>query len=499
MTRTALPEVPWSRRDIRLLDAVADSHLNEAARRLRVRSGAIERHLERLDRTAGVPLTLRTPASANLTSFGERVLAAGRRFYVQVDRALGASLYGEGDADESPRILAVATSDPALEELIEDLAAEPGLFLALSHGSPDQVVRQLDAYRVDVAHTSWLSDPRSGIDRAVRVHRALDEPLWVWLPSDHPLAGLTVVSLADLADDRWVSEVGPDSEPVVAAVHRATGLPVPADVEVTISSVARGLLGRGDVVALGSPLAPPLTTGATVRRRLVEGPARTTGLIVDPSVPAHVADHLAGSMAAHYLATVQRRHAPLLDDPWWASWHASRSADPGVRELVGWSATDDPWAGASGASPVGIPQPRAGSPMPPAAEAPPPDAEQQLDVQELHMLRAIAEHGSINRAASAMSISQPALTRRMHRLESRLGAQLLLRTSRGTTLTGPVRQFLDHLTLLEREFHETASVGSAIRRGAVSCAAPHRAATVARHRPVSVTADRTRAHPRRTA
>ncbi len=77
-----------------------------------------------------------------------------------------------------------------------------------------------------------------------------------------------------------------------------------------------------------------------------------------------------------------------------------------------------------------------------------------MDIDEFRVLRAIAEHGSINRAAAVLSISQPALTRRVDRLERRLGMQLLLRTSRGTSLTGPVRTFLEQLTALETEFHE---------------------------------------------
>lgn len=83
----------------------------------------------------------------------------------------------------------------------------------------------------------------------------------------------------------------------------------------------------------------------------------------------------------------------------------------------------------------------------------------QIDVEDLHLLRAVADHGSINRAAAVLSISQSALTRRIHRLELRLGASLLVRSSRGTDLTAPTRQFLDRLASFEAELHAVGLTG----------------------------------------
>ena len=48
---------------------------------------------------------------------------------------------------------------------------------------------------------------------------------------------------------------------------------------------------------------------------------------------------------------------------------------------------------------------------------------------DFRYIAAIAEHGSISRAARAMHISQPALSQRLKRLESKLGASLFDRTA----------------------------------------------------------------------
>jgi len=50
----------------------------------------------------------------------------------------------------------------------------------------------------------------------------------------------------------------------------------------------------------------------------------------------------------------------------------------------------------------------------------------------------IAQRGSINRAAAALSVTQPTLTKSLQRLERELQVKLLERTSAGVSLT-PVK------------------------------------------------------------
>jgi DNA-binding transcriptional LysR family regulator len=64
---------------------------------------------------------------------------------------------------------------------------------------------------------------------------------------------------------------------------------------------------------------------------------------------------------------------------------------------------------------------------------------------------AVAQHGSINRAAVALNLSQPALTRTLQQLESRLGATLLTRSSRGVELTDFGRMLADRAEAIQHE------------------------------------------------
>jgi DNA-binding transcriptional LysR family regulator len=56
----------------------------------------------------------------------------------------------------------------------------------------------------------------------------------------------------------------------------------------------------------------------------------------------------------------------------------------------------------------------------------------------------IARQGTMRRAAEALALSQPALTARVHGLESELGASLFRRSRSGMELTGAGRAFLPH-------------------------------------------------------
>lgn len=63
----------------------------------------------------------------------------------------------------------------------------------------------------------------------------------------------------------------------------------------------------------------------------------------------------------------------------------------------------------------------------------------ELDLHTVRIVRAIAEHGSITGAATALGYSQPAISQHLRRAERRLGLPLVLRVGRSVRLTEPGR------------------------------------------------------------
>jgi DNA-binding transcriptional LysR family regulator len=67
-----------------------------------------------------------------------------------------------------------------------------------------------------------------------------------------------------------------------------------------------------------------------------------------------------------------------------------------------------------------------------------------LDVKQLKVLQAVAEHGSFSAAAEALSYSQPAISQQVAALEKQANATLVDRGSRGVTLTDAGRALVEH-------------------------------------------------------
>jgi LysR family transcriptional regulator, nitrogen assimilation regulatory protein len=72
-----------------------------------------------------------------------------------------------------------------------------------------------------------------------------------------------------------------------------------------------------------------------------------------------------------------------------------------------------------------------------------------VDLRAIRLFICTAELGSVSRAAEAMNIVQPAVTRHIKRLEKELGVVLLTRLPRGVRLTTAGREFLAHCRRIE--------------------------------------------------
>ncbi len=102
-----------------------------------------------------------------------------------------------------------------------------------------------------------------------------------------------------------------------------------------------------------------------------------------------------------------------------------------------------------------------------------------LDPRQLSAFLAVVEHGSIGRAAFALHMTQPAVTRSIKRLEEVVGAQLFVRQATGMVLTSYGEVFENRARLLESEassaIQEIRALRgreySLVRMGAVSSAA----------------------------
>ncbi|MGP4104650.1 LysR family transcriptional regulator [Nonomuraea sp. KM90] len=87
-----------------------------------------------------------------------------------------------------------------------------------------------------------------------------------------------------------------------------------------------------------------------------------------------------------------------------------------------------------------------------------------LDLRLVRYFTAVAEHGHFGRAAEALHITQPSLSRQIRGLERQLGARLLDRTPQGTRLTEAGEVFLPRAKTLLRSAAQAAAQTRAAAR-----------------------------------
>lgn len=92
----------------------------------------------------------------------------------------------------------------------------------------------------------------------------------------------------------------------------------------------------------------------------------------------------------------------------------------------------------------------------------------RIDYLGLVAFVSIADHGSFQRAAQALSLSQAALSHRLRKVEEDLGAPLLIRSSREVSLTPVGQGLLPDARRLLKELHDTYDMFRVRGRGARS-------------------------------
>src|SRR6478736_4963159 len=98
-----------------------------------------------------------------------------------------------------------------------------------------------------------------------------------------------------------------------------------------------------------------------------------------------------------------------------------------------------------------------------------------LDLRKLRYFVAVADRLHFGRAADALHIAQPALSRQIRALEKDLGTSLFTRDSHGVTLTDAGRQLLDDAGPLLASAHAVRRRVSVAGRGGQRLAVGFRA------------------------
>jgi len=96
-----------------------------------------------------------------------------------------------------------------------------------------------------------------------------------------------------------------------------------------------------------------------------------------------------------------------------------------------------------------------------------------IDLRLLRFAKALMDHGSFSRAADALNMAQPSLSRGIQELESRVGTQLFVRSRLGNELTDFGRVFMQHADKIlqhSRDLEQEVALVKGLDAGEVSVA-----------------------------
>ncbi|HKX89020.1 MAG TPA: LysR family transcriptional regulator [Sphingopyxis sp.] len=187
------------RAHIRQFLAVVDAgSFTQAALRIRVTQPALSTGVAELEKLVGSPLFIRNRRQIRLTEAGGRFLPIAR----DLERGFRAadSFGRESDRQASELKLGIIRSAPA--ELLQAIAAalRPGFAIELIENSGSELRAALGSGRINVA----LVPLRDG-ERGEHVAPLYEEPLAMFIASDHPLAGRIEVGPEELAAETMIA------------------------------------------------------------------------------------------------------------------------------------------------------------------------------------------------------------------------------------------------------------------------------------------------------
>ena len=88
-----------------------------------------------------------------------------------------------------------------------------------------------------------------------------------------------------------------------------------------------------------------------------------------------------------------------------------------------------------------------------------------MDYRQIQMFIAAGERLNLSQAAEAIGVTQPGLSKSLHKLQTQLGVRLFMRSGRGIELTEAGRALLSHGRLVEAQLADARAVLAGIASG----------------------------------
>ncbi|MEU6312040.1 LysR family transcriptional regulator [Streptomyces sp. NPDC047014] len=193
---------------LRTLDALArHGSVSGAADGLHVTTSAVSQQMAKLEREVGQPLLARNGRGVRLTDAGRLLADHAARIISQVELAQADVEAQRGCAVGELRVGAFPTAMRGL--LPQTLSAlrtgHPELRVRVREQEPEESMAAVVRGDLDLALAIDWHNKRMPVPAELTRTHLLDDSVDIAVPVGHPLEGRDRISLADFADDDWIS------------------------------------------------------------------------------------------------------------------------------------------------------------------------------------------------------------------------------------------------------------------------------------------------------
>ena len=188
-------------RHLRYLVAVAEElHFGRAAIRLNISQPPLSQQIRQLEEELGVQLFERTKREVRLTEAGRRLVGEAHQVLGRVDHFSQVAAQAGGGEIGHLSVGVTGGVNPILVETLRLLGRKyPGVRIELQYMTTGTQVEALREGRIDIGFlTLPVQEPTLALERIK------SEPLWLALPTAHPLTRLRRVPLSALAGERII-------------------------------------------------------------------------------------------------------------------------------------------------------------------------------------------------------------------------------------------------------------------------------------------------------
>ena len=191
-------------RRMRVLREVAlQGSFSAAAEALSFTQSAVSQQIAALEREAGTVLVERSARGVRLTEAGEVVVRHTDTILARLSEAEAELEAIAGLRGGRLRMAAFESAGATLMPLaISDFASShPGIELSMTMGEPEETEPLLKSGELDVVlGFGSRMEHEDGIERVP----LLEDPMFLVMPRDHPLAAKRNLRLSDFAEDAWI-------------------------------------------------------------------------------------------------------------------------------------------------------------------------------------------------------------------------------------------------------------------------------------------------------